>query len=78
MKSSRPKIQYPKLLTGQVATLERPSCGKNVGLPQLQPDGRVAPARVQKGVFQLTRLAPVKSRSKYDPVEEDKKHKIQP
>lgn len=76
MKSSRPKIQYPSLRPGQVATIERPECGLNKALPQLQPDGRVAPARVQKGVFQLTRLAPVKSRSKYDPVEEDKKHKI--
>jgi len=34
----------------------------------------VAPARVQRGVFQFTRLAPKPSRSKYDPNTEAAKH----
>ena len=74
MKPSRQKIQYPALKVGQIATIERPSCGKCVGLPTLQPTGRIAPARVQRGVFQLTRLAPKPGRSKYNPVAEDTKH----
>jgi len=74
MKPSKPKIQYPEIRQGQVATIERPSCGKNVGLPHLLPNGTVAPARVQRGVFQFTRLAPKPSRSKYDPNTEAAKH----
>lgn len=74
MKPSRQKIKYPALLPNQIATIERTECGKNVGLPTLQPTGRIAPARVQRGVFQLTRLAPNPSRSKYNPVAEDTKH----
>jgi hypothetical protein len=78
MKHSKPKIQYPALKPNQIATIERPECGTNKGKPQLQPNGRVAPARVTRGVFQLTRLAPVKPRSKYDPNTEAAKHgKIQ-
>lgn len=74
MKRSKPKIQYPALKPGQVATIERPSCGRNKGLPQLQPNGQVAPARTQVGVFQLTRLKPKPARSKYNPQAEDVKH----
>lgn len=75
-RSTRRRTTYPDLKIGQIATIERKECGLNVGLKQVLPDGRVAPARVQRGVFQLTRLAPVKSRSKYDPVAEDRKHAI--
>jgi len=74
MKRSKPKIQYPALKPNQVATIERPSCGLNKGKPHLLPNGTVAPARVQRGVFQFTRLAPKPSRSKYDPNTEAAKH----
>lgn len=74
MKRSKPKIQYPELRPGQIATIERPACGKNVGKPHILPNGTVAPARVQRGVFQFTRLAPKPSRSKYDPNTEAAKH----
>lgn len=72
----RRRTNYPELKPFQIATMERPECGLNKGLPQLQPDGRTAPARVQRGVFQFTRLAPVRSRSKYDPNTEAAKHGI--
>jgi hypothetical protein len=74
MKRSKPKIQYPSLKIGQVATIERPETGKNIGKPHILPNGTVAPARVQRGVFQFTRLAPKPSRSKYDPNTEAAKH----
>lgn len=70
----RAREPMPELKPHQVATIERPECGVCKGLPQVQPDGRVAPARVQRGVFQYTRLPGRTSRSKYDPKTEDAKH----
>lgn len=74
IRSTRKRPQMPELKVWQVATIDRPECGTNKGLPQVQADGRVAPARVQRGVFQYTRLPGRTSRSKYDPHTEDAKH----
>lgn len=73
-KQRRQRPGYVELRPNQIATIERPVCGKNVGRRHLLPNGTMAPARVQRGVFQFTRLAPKPSRSKYDPNTEDAKH----
>lgn len=70
----RKRTQYPDLNPGQVATLERKECGKNVGLAVRMEDGRYLPRKVTKGVFQFTRLIPRVGRSKYNPATEDANH----
>lgn len=74
VRSTRKRPQVPELKVWQVATIDRPECGVNKGIPHLLPSGQVAPARVQRGVFQYTRLPGRTSRSKYDPKTEDAKH----
>lgn len=74
----RRRTTYPELKPWQTATIERPTSGVNKGLPQIQPDGRMAAAKVTRGVFQLTRIPTPPARSKYDPATEDAKHDAKP
>lgn len=70
----RRRVGYPKLQPLQVATIERPECGRNDGVMSRHSDGRTIPGRVAIGVFQFTRAWPKLSRSKYDPNTENIKH----
>ena len=74
----RRRTTYPEISAWQVATIERKECGTCRGLPQLQPDGRMAAAKVTRGVFQYTRIPVAPARSKYDPATEDAKHDAKP